>query len=185
MTGTGEMTYALMCSARPVRCKTELGAARARTRRKVIHRIGWVEAAYTEGRIQYFAGWACGDKSWDVVLIASPAPGSRMCRRCESLAQGPFVYRCFDADGRLLYIGSARCRVGRFQNHSQTSPWWPEVVRTELTDQPDIETARAAEVLAIKAERPLRNKQHNGLRVALPKTTGRCVTSGPAAGDNR
>lgn len=157
-------TAELMRSARPVRCKTEFAIARARTRRKVVHRIDWVDAACAEGRIRYFAGWICGDRSWDAVLVADPAPIGRMCKRCESLAQGPFVYRCYDDADQLLYIGSAKCRLSRFQGHRQSSPWWPEVARRELTDQPDIETARRAEAAAIRAERPIHNKQHNALR---------------------
>lgn len=151
-----------MRSARPVHSKSGL-AASSGGNRKLVHRIAWIDAACTEGRLRYFARWACGDCCWDAILVAVPAPLA-MCKRCESLAQGPFVYRLYDADSRLLYIGSAKCRLSRFQGHRNTSPWWPEVARKELTDQPDIETARRAEAAAIKAERPVHNKRHNSPR---------------------
>lgn len=155
---------ALMRSARPVQCKTGLAIARGRNRRKVVHHPEWITAACTDGRLHYFAGWICGDCSWDAIIVADTGPYD-MCKRCEAIAQGPFVYRCYDAAGRLLYIGSATSRVSRFQGHRKTSPWWPEVTDVKLTDQPDIETARQAEAAAIEAEAPIHNKKHNKQRV--------------------
>lgn len=152
---------ALRHSARRIHCKAEYGVVRARTSRAVLHRVGWIKAACDGDRIRYYARWQCGFSSHDVTLIADPAPFSSTCEHCESLAQGAFVYRCYDAAGRLLYIGHGSCRWCRFHSHHSKKSWWPEVTRVDLVEQPDVETARKTEALAIKAEGPVHNKQHN------------------------
>jgi hypothetical protein len=150
---------ALFRSARPAHCKTGLGASRAR-KCKVVHRVRKLAAACTGERVRYYAEWDCGGESGDAVIVTDPTIG-RFCKRCESLAQGPFVYRCYDAGDRLIYIGSAKSRLTRMHNHRANTPWWRDVVRVDYEDCPDIETARLAETAAIRAERPLRNKRGN------------------------
>lgn len=158
------MRDALLRSSRPVHCKAGLAVARGR---KIAHHVRWMTSACTEGRIHYFAGWECGDRTWDAVIIADVEQAGSLCRRCESLALGPFVYRCIGAGEQKLYIGSAKSRRSRMQSHRTASFWWPEVVRVDIEDQPDIETARRAEAAAIRAEAPLYNKKHNKARLQL------------------
>jgi hypothetical protein len=71
---------------------------------------------------------------------------------------GCVVYRCYDADERLLYVGSTGNSYNRFTVHQRKTKWWPEVARIAVAEQPDIETARRVEALAIFAEKPLRNR---------------------------
>ncbi len=37
------------------------------------------------------------------------------------------VYRAFDAEGRLLYVGITKSPHARMRGHERTSEWWPEM----------------------------------------------------------
>lgn len=65
-----------------------------------------------------------------------------------------WVYRPFDAEGGLLYIGVSKDFGGRWKKHAQTQPWWPEVRHMTTTWYPDEASAYAAETEAILAEKP-------------------------------
>jgi len=67
------------------------------------------------------------------------------------------LYRFFDAKGRLLYVGITSIGPGRWVSHEKIQPWWPLVVRSEVTHYPDRGTAAAAERVAIVMEKPLHN----------------------------
>lgn len=41
------------------------------------------------------------------------------------------LYRLYDANGVLLYIGISGDPKRRFRQHARTKHWWPEVVRKE------------------------------------------------------
>ena len=69
------------------------------------------------------------------------------------------LYRLFDAEGDLLYVGISGYPTLRLQQHAGDKPWWNEVASHTiewLTDRP---TAEAAEVAAIRAEKPRYNAQ--------------------------
>lgn len=75
-----------------------------------------------------------------------------------------FVYRLFDAEGTLLYVGKTYRPEVRFYggptSHSATKEWWPEVARIVVkTYRSDVD-ALAAEAWAIKRERPSYNVAH-------------------------
>lgn len=71
------------------------------------------------------------------------------------------VYRCFDALGRLLYIGCTANLISRFQSHSKssaaTSAWWPLLASWTFETYETRAHALAAERLAILSEQPLFN----------------------------
>lgn len=75
------------------------------------------------------------------------------------------VYRAYDVDGHLLYVGISMNPTGRFVSH-QRAPWWP------LTDEITVqwfdgrEAAKSAERIAIREEAPIYN-------VARPSRTVR------------
>jgi predicted GIY-YIG superfamily endonuclease len=70
------------------------------------------------------------------------------------------VYRAYDADGRLIYIGSTRDVVSRFAQHEMQS-WWHELVADVTTvEYPTREAVRAAEIVAIQEEQPAFNTAH-------------------------
>lgn len=71
------------------------------------------------------------------------------------------LYRFYDADGVLLYIGITASVPTRLTRHRDNKPWWTHVTRIDIEHHPDRDTVLAAEKAAIKAERPRWNVVHN------------------------
>ncbi|MFF6903544.1 GIY-YIG nuclease family protein [Streptomyces hydrogenans] len=72
------------------------------------------------------------------------------------------LYRFYDADGGLLYVGiTKRLRI-RWQEHARdyATTWWPKVVTNSVTWFPNREEAEAAEREAIRSENPGFNVLH-------------------------
>ena len=139
----------------PVRCKTDLVTTKA----GLVHH-GIAFASVLEGnRIRMGARWACGYASANVVLLADTGKLGT-CPACKDKVDPlACVYRCLDANGDLLYIGSTNQRHQRFRTHEYKSPWWPQVADIELQKFPTILEARVAEAQAIYAENPPCNRQ--------------------------
>lgn len=82
------------------------------------------------------------------------------------------VYRCFDAEGNLLYVGCARDVEGRMFHHLHSCNRGKEPngtlrrlhTRTETVEYPTRLDARRAERQAITDGAPLLNRQHNPQR---------------------
>jgi DNA-binding transcriptional regulator YhcF (GntR family)/predicted GIY-YIG superfamily endonuclease len=70
------------------------------------------------------------------------------------------LYRLYDADDRLLYVGITSNPNERFGHHAATKAWWPEVARRDIEWRDTRPEAEAAEIEAIRAEAPLYNGQH-------------------------
>ena len=89
------------------------------------------------------------------------------------------LYRFFDADGALLYIGITNCLPRRFERHEGEKPWFAHVARVTVEHHPDRDAALVAERIAIQQEKPRYNVVHNrgranGRRAIKPtKGTGR------------
>jgi hypothetical protein len=67
------------------------------------------------------------------------------------------LYRHFDAEGRLLYVGIS-CHVGmRTYEHRRGSHWYFDIVRIEVEHYPNRLRAERAEAIAIRDEDPLHN----------------------------
>lgn len=77
----------------------------------------------------------------------------------ERLAGETTLYRYFDAEGRLLYVGVARDFQARDIAHRSSSAWYPQMARTETVKYTTRAEALAAERQAIRTERPLYNEQ--------------------------
>lgn len=74
---------------------------------------------------------------------------------------GCFLYRAFDAEGQLLYVGvSERWKV-RLRQHSSTSPWYQYAEDLTVHRYRDRIQASFAEDRALKAEGPLWNDLGN------------------------
>jgi hypothetical protein len=67
------------------------------------------------------------------------------------------VYRLFDADDRLLYVGVTENVKARFSHHASSKPWWPDVARHTVEWMDNRDDAEAAEKLAISTEMPVWN----------------------------
>lgn len=70
------------------------------------------------------------------------------------------LYRHFDAEGRLLYIGVSLSAIGRLGEHKQNSDWFWMIARVEVTAYASRRTVLKAERLAIQREKPLHNIMH-------------------------
>jgi predicted GIY-YIG superfamily endonuclease len=79
----------------------------------------------------------------------------------DEVADPTFLYRLFDADGALLYVGITRTLDRRMQQHALKQPWWPEVAKTVTTEYRTRAQAARAEHAAIEAENP----RHNAMRL--------------------
>lgn len=71
------------------------------------------------------------------------------------------LYRFFDGEGQLLYVGITKKLAQRWTYHSKTKPWWPQVDRREVEWHETREDAESAEVEAIRNEDPLHNVTHS------------------------
>lgn len=119
-----------------------------------------VAATFDGGVAQFAAQYMCGDGARDVMVLPGAAARGGVCPRCEDVAEGPCVYRCFGPTGDLLYIGSAGARLRRIKSHEARTAWWPEVAEVKVERFPIIFEARTSERLAIIAEQPLYNRQY-------------------------
>ena len=64
------------------------------------------------------------------------------------------LYRHFDADGNLLYIGVSTSALTRFKQHKHRSSWVDKVRTITIEKYSDRQSAFAAEKDAIEKERP-------------------------------
>lgn len=69
-----------------------------------------------------------------------------------------FVYRCLDAEGRLLYVGLT-CNVTQRVTAHRNSWWGYLIATTTSVEHPTTQAARAAEREAIKNDSPRFNRQ--------------------------
>ncbi|MFD7980225.1 GIY-YIG nuclease family protein [Streptomyces sp. NPDC059071] len=84
------------------------------------------------------------------------------------------LYRLFDREGGLLYVGVTYDIDQRLKQHEQQKYWWPDVSRWEVTWFGSRAEAEAAEVAAIRSERPLHDHSDRAASrtwmLGIPKT---------------
>lgn len=84
-------------------------------------------------------------------------------------ALGTDLYRLYDADGTLLYIGISKSTMARMAQHAGQKSWWHEVARIEIAHvQGTRSHAEYEERIAIIQESPKYNKAHKDA-VLLPR----------------
>lgn len=92
------------------------------------------------------------------VNVARKRPPSQ---RWVTASQGPCVlYRLFDADDVLLYVGISSKVYRRLNGHRRVQPWWSAVTSVRIETYPTKDAALAAEALAIRTEGPRHNITH-------------------------
>lgn len=64
------------------------------------------------------------------------------------------LYRLFNRDGQLLYAGITRDVQARMRAHRASKEWWPQVAEQRVEWFPNRPAAAAAEVKALRTERP-------------------------------
>lgn len=67
------------------------------------------------------------------------------------------LYRYFDKNDELLYVGITSRGLNRSHQHAASQPWWHLVVRSTVEHFSRVAFARMAEKRAIATERPLFN----------------------------
>lgn len=66
------------------------------------------------------------------------------------------VYRVYDADDQLLYVGCTATALNRVASHG-VSEWWRHALYMTFEHHPNRASARDAETAAIDAEDPIYN----------------------------
>jgi predicted GIY-YIG superfamily endonuclease len=70
-----------------------------------------------------------------------------------------YVYRHFDADSNLLYVGMSASPIARYFTHKCSSNWRDRISRIEISAYPIKALALEDESKAMRDENPLFNKQ--------------------------
>jgi len=71
------------------------------------------------------------------------------------------VYRYYDENNVLLYVGYTTQGSKRNHQHASDKAWWPYVARQEVDHYETVDEAKKQEVQLIRHYRPPFNKQHN------------------------
>lgn len=80
------------------------------------------------------------------------------------------LYRFYDEDGQLLYVGITRQLGVRWDTHARESAWVRQATRATLEHFDSKTEALVAETAAIVEERPQWNRLHNeAVRPPLPR----------------
>ena len=74
--------------------------------------------------------------------------------------KGCHLYRHFDEDGALLYVGISLSALNRLAAHIEDSAWYWSIATVKIEVHPTREAAEEAERQAIRNERPLFNHMH-------------------------
>ena len=72
-----------------------------------------------------------------------------------------YLYRAFDSQNQLLYVGISGKWSERLHAHEKTSEWMEHTETVKIEKFPDRESVEKAEVIAIQSERPRYNKDFN------------------------
>jgi excinuclease UvrABC nuclease subunit len=71
------------------------------------------------------------------------------------------LYRHFNEAGELLYVGISMSAFCKLTAHEITAGWFPEIRAITITPYRTRAEAAAAEIEAIKNEKPRYNQQHH------------------------
>jgi hypothetical protein len=79
------------------------------------------------------------------------------------------LYRFFDAEKRLLYVGISMKPWERFKQHKRQKPWWDDVALITKENYANRSAVANAERLAIKTEKPIYNIVHNASTASVQR----------------
>ncbi len=77
------------------------------------------------------------------------------------------LYRLYDAEDVLLYVGVTLDLKQRLNNHATQQPWWLEVARIKVTHLSSREDSETLERAVIQLDRPKYNVTHNRNRMEI------------------
>lgn len=82
------------------------------------------------------------------------------------------LYRIFDSEGALLYIGQSANPLARLESHVSDKDWANDIHTVSVEWVKDRRAAIKAEAIAIRAECPEWNKQLSPMRQTAARTLG-------------
>lgn len=132
---------------------------------KVFHRqvkaaLAWVDDQRPRPMVQTACGWR---STWFTTSM-NPPEHPDLCDDCVLVdLRVPYVYRFFDENERLLYVGYSIDPVQRFKQHSKAKSsrrWWPLQRRVTLMRFDTEAEGLAAENAAILTEKPIYNRRN-------------------------
>lgn len=133
--------------------------------RAVARRVGTVHAVQSAALIEdandarLIAAWYCGGSSTDAMEVANDTdPLCASCQLALRLPNCPCVYRAWDEDGTLLYIGSTINPPQRMRAHATGTQWWHRVARVTFEEYETESEVRKAESAAIWNEPTIYNR---------------------------
>ena len=92
------------------------------------------------------------------------------------------LYRHFDSNGVLLYVGISASAIKRFKDHKNGSHWSSRVASITIERYETRQEAEQAETNAIVLEKPLHNKSKRGIKPEKLKTVNFSKHLTPALG---
>jgi len=86
------------------------------------------------------------------------------------------LYRMYNVDDELLYVGITNDPKARFRTHSKLKDWWSEVDHIRVETFGSRDALAAAEMRAIDVERPRYNVIRPRTSIPAAVAAGRCPT---------
>ncbi len=85
------------------------------------------------------------------------ASQARHLAKKSQIAGSAYLYRHFDSEGNLLYVGISLSAINRLSQHRANSDWFASIKRVEIEKFPTRGEALMAERIAVISEAPLYN----------------------------
>lgn len=76
------------------------------------------------------------------------------------------LYRHFNKEGELLYVGISSSALRRLAEHEEASHWFTQISSVTIEHYPDRKAAMEAEKAAIRAENPRHNVQRHVIHIS-------------------
>ena len=87
------------------------------------------------------------------------------------------LYRLYDANDELLYVGISKSALKRLGEHYQTKEWADQIATMTIEQYPDRNSVEKAEQTAISKENPVHNKRRQQLVAKTPRQLWELATS--------
>lgn len=167
------------------RCQKHLDVRRATTRelskRSTIELIADFESRHPDGKRCPECGKtkSRGDFYTCACLPDGVQPYCIVCtlrtgkRRPKDLDRACFVYRQYNAAGKLLYVGESYNVAARHftmpHNHSSSSPWWGQVARVVIEEYESKTVAQQVETHYLQTLPYAHNKSQRSIHGVIPE----------------
>jgi GIY-YIG catalytic domain len=118
-----------------------------------------LRAEAKRGRLKIFR-LSSSPQASDLTTVTAMREMMRLCR-VDPAGEPPnnptCLYRHFDSSGQLVYVGIASDPFRRLSQHEKWSRWYDQIDTIKIERHPNRKAAEAAELEAIRTEKPLHN----------------------------